>query len=68
MANRTGSADLPLHSGYVPPWLVTRMASLGRVIVEAVVHHYGRDERLGPCTKVHLIRSRTGIHLGSRRA
>jgi hypothetical protein len=24
MANRTGSADLPLHSGYVPPWLVTR--------------------------------------------
>jgi hypothetical protein len=46
MANRTGSADLPLHSGFVPPWLVTRMASLGRVIVEAVVHHYGRDELL----------------------
>ena len=46
MANRTGSADLPLHSGYVPPWLVTRMASLGRVIVEAIVHHYGRDELL----------------------
>jgi uncharacterized protein len=46
MANRTGSADLPLHGGYVPPWLVTRMASLGRVIVEAVVHHYGRDELL----------------------
>ncbi len=46
MANRTGSADLPLHSGYVPPWLVTRMAALGRVIVEAVVHHYGRDELL----------------------
>jgi hypothetical protein len=46
MANRTGSADLPLHSGFVPPWLVTRMASLGRVIVEAIVHHYGRDELL----------------------
>jgi uncharacterized protein len=46
MANRTGSADLPLHSGYVPPWLVARMASLGRVIVEAIVHHYGRDELL----------------------
>ena len=46
MANRTGSADLPLHSGHVPPWLVTRMASLGRVIVEAIVHHYGRDELL----------------------
>src|SRR6201994_2163225 len=46
MANRTGSADLPLHSGFVPPWLVTRMASLGRVMTEAVVHHYGRDELL----------------------
>ena len=46
MANRTGSADLPLHSGFVPPWLVTRMASLGRVIVEAIAHHYGRDELL----------------------
>src|SRR3954467_720170 len=46
MANRTGSADLPLHTGFVPPWLVTRMASLGRVIVEAIVHHYGRDELL----------------------
>jgi hypothetical protein len=46
MAHRTGSADLPLHSGSVPPWLVTRMASLGRVIVEAIVHHYGRDELL----------------------
>jgi hypothetical protein len=46
MANRTGSADLPLHGGHVPPWLVTRMAALGRVIVEAIVHHYGRDELL----------------------
>src|SRR5215470_9973704 len=46
MADRTGSADLPLHSGYVPPWLVTRMASLGRVIVEAIILEYGRDELL----------------------
>src|SRR5256885_13897280 len=46
MANRTGSADLPLHSGSVPPWLVARMASLGRVIVEAIVYHYGREELL----------------------
>jgi hypothetical protein len=46
MANRTGSADLPLHGGSVPPWLVTRMAALGRVIVEAIVHHYGRNELL----------------------
>ncbi len=27
-------------------WLTTRMASLGRVIVETIVHHYGRDEVL----------------------
>src|ERR671910_2262771 len=46
MPQRTGSADLPLHSGHVPPWLATRMAALGRVMVEAIVHHYGRDELL----------------------
>jgi hypothetical protein len=43
---RTGSASLPLHGGRVPQWLATRMASLGRVMVEAMVHHYGRDEFL----------------------
>ena len=42
----TGSADLPLHHGHVPPWLATRMAALGRVMAEAIVHHYGRDELL----------------------
>jgi len=46
MALRTGSADLPLHGGRVPAWLATRMASLGRVIVEAIAYHYGRDEVL----------------------
>ena len=46
MARRTGSADLPLHGGRVPPWLATRMASLGAIITQAIVHHYGRDEFL----------------------
>lgn len=46
MAKRTGSADLPLHGGHVPPWLSARMAKLGRVIVEAIVLEYGRDELL----------------------
>ncbi len=46
MARRTGSADLPLHSGRVPPWLATRMASLGAIVTQAIVHHYGRDEFL----------------------
>ncbi|WP_334175464.1 DUF763 domain-containing protein [Pseudoxanthobacter sp.] len=46
MAKRAGSADLPLHSGRVPAWLGQRMTRLGRVIAEAIVHHYGRDEFL----------------------
>src|SRR5664279_3117505 len=46
MERRTGSADLPLHGGRVPPWLATRMSSLGAIITQAIVHHYGRDEFL----------------------
>src|SRR5258707_7356351 len=46
MARRTGSADLPLQRGRVPSWLAERMASLGAVVCQAIVHHYGRDEFL----------------------
>ena len=46
MAQRSGSADLPLHGGRVPEWLGARMAKLGAVISEAIVLHYGRDELL----------------------
>src|ERR671913_1720699 len=46
MAQRTGSANLPLHTGRVPPWLAQRMTRLGTVISQAIVHHYGRDELL----------------------
>jgi hypothetical protein len=46
MTRRTGSADLPLHGGRVPHWLGARMARLGAVITEAIVHEYGRDEFL----------------------
>src|SRR6202140_2820205 len=46
MARRAGSADLPLHGGYVPRWLADRMTRLGAVMSEAIVHHYGRDELL----------------------
>jgi len=46
MHQRTGSANLPLHGGHVPLWLSSRMAALGRVIAEAIVHEYGRDEFL----------------------
>ena len=46
MARRAGSVDLPLHHGRVPDWLGRRMAKLGAVIAEEIVHHYGRDEFL----------------------
>jgi uncharacterized protein len=46
MPQRSGSANLPLHSGRVPAWLSGRMAMLGRVIVEAIVLEYGRAELL----------------------
>lgn len=46
MGNRTGSADLPLHGGKVPRWLADRMAKLGRIIIEALILEFGRDEVL----------------------
>jgi len=29
---RSGTADLPLHGGHVPPWLANRMTELGTAI------------------------------------
>jgi hypothetical protein len=46
MAQRSGSANLPLHTGRVPSWLAERMAKLGTVMSQAIIHHYGRDEFL----------------------
>src|SRR3954453_21869787 len=46
MPHRSGYANLPLHGGRVPKWLADRMANLGALIGEAIVHHYGRDELL----------------------
>src|ERR1041384_3620956 len=40
---RSGSADLPLHYGAVPPWLAERMAKLGLAITEAVLVDYGKS-------------------------
>jgi hypothetical protein len=39
---RSGSADLPLHNGYVPQWLYERMAKLGFAITEAIITEYGK--------------------------
>src|SRR6187549_117938 len=43
---RSGSADLPLHYGYVPKWLADRMAKLGFAITEAIILEYGKEEVL----------------------
>ncbi|MGX5691205.1 DUF763 domain-containing protein [Arcticibacter tournemirensis] len=43
---RSGSADLPLHYGYVPQWLAERMAKLGLAITEAIITEYGKQEVL----------------------
>ena len=34
---RSGTADLPLHGGRVPPWLAKRMMELGTAIAEHIV-------------------------------
>ncbi|HZY63185.1 MAG TPA: DUF763 domain-containing protein [Edaphobacter sp.] len=38
---RSGTADLPLHGGRVPPWLANRMTELGTTIAEHIVLDYG---------------------------
>jgi hypothetical protein len=43
---RSGSADLPLHYGYVPKWLADRMAKLGLAITEAIILEFGKEEVL----------------------
>jgi hypothetical protein len=43
---RSGTADLPLHGGQVPPWLAQRMTLLGTAIAEVVVMDYGVSEFL----------------------
>ncbi len=43
---RSGTADLPLHGGRVPPWLAERMTQLGTAIVEHIVQSYGPSQFL----------------------
>lgn len=38
---RRGFAELPLHTGEVPRWLLARMMELGKVVVKLVVDEYG---------------------------
>lgn len=43
---RTGMAQLPLHHGRAPHWLVVRMIDLAGEITTTIVDEYGRDEFL----------------------
>jgi hypothetical protein len=43
---RSGTADLPLHGGRVPPWLANRMIELGTAIAEHIVLEYGASDFL----------------------
>src|SRR6202142_928661 len=40
----SGSADLPLHNGYVPAWLADRMARLGLAVTEVLLAEFGKEE------------------------
>src|SRR4249920_4097818 len=43
---RSGTAQLPLHSGRAPAWLFGRMVRLAREITTHIVAEYGSDEVL----------------------
>ncbi|ABL78589.1 DUF763 domain-containing protein [Thermofilum pendens] len=38
---KTGVAELPLHDGSVPRWLIARMERLAGILVEMIVEEYG---------------------------
>ena len=40
---RSGFAELPLHGGKAPSWLVKRMIKLANCIVAVILEEYGRD-------------------------
>ena len=42
LMGRTGFAELPLHSGKAPQWLVKRMIRLAREISTIIIDEYGR--------------------------
>ncbi len=43
---RSGTADLPLQGGCVPPWLASRMTELGTAIAEQVILNYRQSKFL----------------------
>lgn len=43
---KTGIANLPLHSGKTPQWLFKKMIALARAIIELMIIEFGREEIL----------------------
>ncbi len=43
---RSGTADLALHGGAIPPWLFSRMKQLTLPLVEAIIIQNGKDDFL----------------------
>lgn len=43
---RTGTVNLPLHTGKAPRWLFERMVKLAGAITEVIIYGYSRDEFL----------------------
>lgn len=41
-----GIADLPLHEGHVPSWLIKLMKHMSKAIVEIIVEEYGTEKLL----------------------
>ncbi|WP_425234887.1 DUF763 domain-containing protein [Ulvibacterium sp.] len=46
MMQRSGTADLALHGGAIPPWLFSRMKQLTLPLVEAIIIQNGKDDFL----------------------
>ncbi|MGC8812592.1 MAG: DUF763 domain-containing protein, partial [Candidatus Aenigmatarchaeota archaeon] len=43
---KTGTAELPLHYGHVPFWLLNRMKKLGKQVATLIIEEYGKEELL----------------------
>src|SRR5688572_10793738 len=53
MPQRTGSANLPLHTGKAPRWLFDRMSELAPAIAEVIVLEHGRTAFLERLSDPH---------------
>lgn len=53
----SGVGDLPLHSGHVPQWLMSRMRALAGAIVKVIIEEYGKKEFLRRLGDPHWFQS-----------